>query len=76
MDQISFGNDLNCFIYGWKNLANYFGIHKRTLQKWHFILPIPWEKKGQKLNHSVRIHVRVADAYYTLLGSTRRLKEK
>lgn len=58
---------VNVWIYGWKSLASYFRIHPRTLQRWDARFPIPWEKQGPRKNHSVRVHVKVADAYFSLL---------
>lgn len=58
---------VNIWIYGWKGLARYYRKHVRTLQRWDSRVPIPWEKQGPRKNHSVRIHVKVADAYFTLI---------
>lgn len=60
---------LNVYVYGWKGLAEYFGIHKRTLQRWDEKLKIPWDKSGPKKNDSVRIHVWTADTYYKFFRS-------
>lgn len=60
--QQNFHND---FIYGRKNLAQYFGIHIRTLETWHKKKPIPWQKSGPHQSCGIRIRLDVADFYYT-----------
>lgn len=62
--------NLNIYIYGWKGLATYFGVHVRTLQRWDKKLKIRWDKSGSKKNDSVRIHVLVADYYYKIFRSS------
>ncbi len=68
LQEISSQN-INAYISGWKELASYYRIHPRTLQKWHYKLPIPWEKNGFQKNSSVRIHILKADAYYRVTKS-------
>jgi len=53
------------YIYGWKDLAKYFEVHPRTLFRWHKLNPIPWEKRGPKKQHSVRISLESASQYYS-----------
>lgn len=59
---------INVFLYGWKGLANYYGVCIRTLQRWHRDLPIRWERVG----HNVRLHALVADAYLEVIEKTKK----
>lgn len=56
--------NINLYLYGYKELANYFHITVRTLQNWHQKKPIPWEKMDGSKNSKVRIKIISADSYF------------
>lgn len=63
------------YIYGWKGLAAYYGCFFRSLQRWHAIRPIPWERVGNGQGR-VRIHRKIADIYYRVPKTLSALKKK
>ena len=74
--QLLQSNQLLTYFYGWKSLANYFGITVRTLQRWNQNLKIPWEKNYKSQQARVKIHILVADEYYRLLQKIRDISVK
>lgn len=58
---------LTAYLYGWKEVAAYFGVTERTMYRWHAITKIPWEKALPRQPSRVRLHVRVADAWRKLV---------
>lgn len=74
--QLLKSNQLLSYLYGWKSLAQYFGITVRTLQRWNQELKIPWEKNYQSQQARVKIHILVADEYYRLLQKVRNISTK
>ncbi len=63
--------NINTYFHGWKELARYFGVTVRTLQRWDQELKIPWEKSHSGKNGRVKIHLVVADRYQSLLKQIR-----
>lgn len=74
--QLLKSNQLLTYLYGWKSLAQYFGVTVRTLQRWNKDLKIPWEKNYKSQQARVKIHILVADEYHRLLQRVRNIPLK
>jgi hypothetical protein len=70
-------SDRQVYLKGWKEIAEFLGIHWESLRRWHYeVLRLPVQKLGSRKQSRITIQKITLIEWYRCLGKSRKYKTR